>query len=80
MSNPLKNNKNIKNLQNSNFINNVNESVNNKFCMVSCSQRCDCGYFKPDNMCMSLDICHNCMWARSPYDGSEILYCSKKCR
>ena len=78
MSNPLKNNKDIINLKNPNFISNLEKCVGNKLCMVSCSQWCDCGYFRPTNMCMSLDICHNCVWARSPYDGSEILYCSKK--
>ena len=71
MSNPLKNDENTVNFEN---------SVNSRFCMVSCSQRCDCGHFKPSRMCMSLDICHNCEWSRSPYDGSEILYCSKKFR
>ncbi len=78
MSDPLKNDKNIKILKDRSSMSDINKSEINKFCMVSCSQKCDCGCFKPNNICMSLDICHNCVWAKSPYDGSEILYCSKK--
>ena len=78
MANSFGKQKNNETVKSGNFMNDIDEPVWDKFCMVSCSQRCDCGYFKPNNVCMSLDICHNCMWAKSPYVGSEILYCSKK--
>ena len=78
MFNPLKKDENIKMLEKTNLMSDIKKSEINKFCMVYCSQKCDCGYFKPRNICMNLDICHNCIWADSPYDGSEILYCSKK--
>lgn len=45
---------------------------------VSKTQKCSCGLFQKRNNSPTFNICDNCMWAESPYDGSEILFCSKQ--
>lgn len=44
---------------------------------VSKTQKCSCGLFEKRENGPIFDICDNCMWAESPYEGSEILFCSK---
>ena len=54
------------------------ENINSKYSKVSPSQRCNCGQFSCAKKCGHIDICDNCSWARSPYLGSDVVYCSKQ--
>lgn len=56
----------------------VVKTINDKFLQTSRTQKCNCGLFEPLINGVTLDICDNCRWAQAPYEGSDIIYCSKQ--
>ena len=42
------------------------------------SQKCNCNSFESSIGKSSLNICDNCVWARSPREGSIKIYCMKQ--
>lgn len=56
----------------------VVDIVNENYLKVPRTQKCNCGLFEPNELCVNIDICDNCKWAQSPYPDSEILRCSKR--
>jgi hypothetical protein len=56
----------------------VVEKIDDKLFQTSCTQKCNCGLFKPLTNGVTLNICDNCKWAQAPYESSEITYCSKQ--